>query len=45
MCMCVTGLKPTEVAHDIQLQVASYVEKELKLVNSFDTWHGKCNMN
>ena len=38
--MYVTGLKLKEVAHDIQLQVSSYVEKELKLVNSFDTWHG-----
>ena len=28
------------MAHDIQMQVTSYVEKELKMVNSFDTWHG-----
>lgn len=37
---CVLGLKPKEVAHDIQLQVGNYVTKELKMVNSFDTWHG-----
>lgn len=35
-----TGLETKEVAHDIQLQVASYVKNELKMVNSFDTWHG-----
>jgi hypothetical protein len=34
------GLKLKEVAHDIQMQVTKYVEKELKMVNSFDTWHG-----
>ena len=36
-----TGLKVVEVAHDIQLQVAHYVTKDLKLINSYDTWHGK----
>ena len=33
-----------EVAHDMQLQVAGYVTKDLKLVNSYDTWHGILNM-
>ena len=30
-----------EVAHDIQLQVSKFVTQELKVLNSFDTWHGK----
>ena len=30
-----------EVAHDIQQQVARYVTSDLKLLNSYDTWHGK----
>ena len=34
------GLKPKEVAHDIQMQVTHYIEKELEMINSFDTWHG-----
>ncbi len=34
------GLNIVEVAHDIQAQVASYVKKELGVVNSYDTWHG-----
>ena len=34
------GLKVIEVAHDMQAQVSKYV-RELKLVNSYDTWHGK----
>ena len=33
------GLKITEVAHDMQRQVAQYVVKQ-GLVNSYDTWHG-----
>ena len=33
-----------EVAHDMQLQVAHYIKQDLKLLNSFDTWHGMdCN--
>lgn len=28
------------MAHDIQLQVGNYVERDLKMLNSFDTWHG-----
>ena len=34
------GLNIVEVAHDMQLQVASYIKQDLKLLNSFDTWHG-----
>ena len=34
------GLKVTEVAHDIQMQVARYVQ-DMGFVNSYDTWHGK----
>ena len=29
------------VSHDIQQQVARYVTSDLKLLNSYDTWHGK----
>ena len=35
-----TGLKVVEVAHDMQLAVGRYVKDDLKLLNSFDTWHG-----
>ena len=34
------GLKVVEVAHDMQLAVGRYVKQDLKLLNSFDTWHG-----
>ena len=37
------GLKVVEVAHDMQLAVGRYVKQDLKLLNSFDTWHGNCN--
>ena len=33
-----------EVAHDMQLQVSKFVTGDLKLINSFDTWHGICNI-
>ena len=29
-----------EVAHDMQRSVGRYVKQDLKLLNSFDTWHG-----
>ena len=35
------GLRVIEVAHDIQSQVGKYVSTDLRLVNSYDTWHGK----
>ena len=35
------GLDICEVAHDVQLQVSRYITSELKLLNSYDTWHGK----
>lgn len=35
-----TGLNVVEVAHDIQAQVSKYVKSDLKLTNSYDTWHG-----
>lgn len=43
LCLVIflVGLKVVEVAHDIQTSVASYV-RSLKLVNSYDTWHGEC---
>ena len=31
-----------EVAHDFQLQIKNYIANDLRLVNSYDTWHGKC---
>lgn len=34
------GLNVVEVAHDIQKQVSKYVTSRLKLINSYDTWHG-----
>ena len=34
------GLNVVEVAHDMQLAVGRYVKNDLKLLNSFDTWHG-----
>ena len=30
-----------EVAHDFQQQIRKYVVEDLKLLNSYDTWHGK----
>ena len=34
------GLNVVEVAHDIQQQVSKYISSDLKMVNSYDTWHG-----
>lgn len=34
-------MKICEVAHDMQSQVTKYVTGSLKLVNSYDTWHGQ----
>ncbi len=34
------GLNITEVAHDYHTQLRTYITQELKLLNSFDTWHG-----
>ena len=38
--MVLPGLKIVEVAHDMQLQVSCYIKQDLKLLSSFDTWHG-----
>ena len=35
------GLDIREVAHDVQSQVSHYITSELKLLNSYDTCHGK----
>ena len=35
------GLDIREVAHDCQTQLSRYVTSELKLLNSYNTWHGK----
>ena len=37
----ILDLKVVEVAHDHQIQVMKYVTEDLKLINSYDTWHGK----
>ena len=37
---CFLEVNVVEVAHDMQLQVARYIKQDLKLLNSFDTWHG-----
>ena len=29
-----------EVAHDFQQQIRRYVVEDLKMLNSYDTWHG-----
>ena len=34
------GLNVVEVAHDNSSSVKGYITQELKLVNSYDTWHG-----
>ena len=30
-----------DVAHDYQAQVQKYVVEKLRLLNSYDMWHGK----
>ena len=42
LCVFHEGLNITEVAHDYNTQLKTYITQELKLVNSFDTWHGMC---
>ncbi len=37
----VSGLNIVEVAHDNQSVVKKFVTDDLKLTNSYDTWHGK----
>jgi hypothetical protein len=36
----ILGLHVVEVAHDFQQQIRRYVVEDLKMVNSYDTWHG-----
>ena len=36
-----SDFKVVEVAHDHQTQVMKYITDDLKLINSYDTWHGK----
>lgn len=38
------GVDVREVAHDMQAQVTRFVTTELKLLNSYDTWHGTKNV-
>ena len=38
--MVCPGLNVVEVAHDFQQQIRRYVVDDLKLLNSYDTWHG-----
>ena len=39
------GLNVVEVAHNFQQQIRRYVVEELKLLNSYDTWHGKVHVH
>ena len=39
--MTYSGLNIVEVAHDNQKQVKQYITDDLKVLNSYDTWHGK----
>ena len=41
---CDVGLNVVEVAHDFQQQIRRYVVEDLKLLNSYDTWHGKTHV-
>jgi len=36
---CFVSLDVCEMAHDVQMQVFRYVTREMKLLNSYDTWH------
>ena len=40
----ILGLRVTEVAHDMQTQVAKYIKEDLKVTNFYDTWHGKSSI-
>ena len=46
-CSCITSTKFVidvniiEVAHDNAASVKNYIVGDLKLANSYDTWHGK----
>lgn len=39
------GLNVVEAAYDMQTAVGCYVKDDQKLFNSFDTWHGKSQIN
>ena len=41
ICESLTGLNVVEVAHDNCPSVKSYIVNDLKLINSYDTWHGE----
>ena len=36
-----SGLDVREVAHDYATSVSDYITSDLKLLNSYDTWHGE----
>ena len=39
---CILGINVVEVAHDYQVQVQKcIIDIDLKLLNSYDTWHGE----
>ena len=38
-----SDFKVAEVAHDHKKQVMKYITGDVKLINSYDTWHGKLN--
>ena len=37
----IAGLKIVEVAHDNATSVKKYITEDLRLLNSYDTWHGE----
>ena len=41
LAIVVIGLQITEVAHDNCSSVKTIIERDFKMINSFDTWHGK----
>ena len=39
-CFFYVGFDIREVAHDYATTVSAYITNELKVLNSYDTWHG-----
>ena len=41
----ILGLNVVEVAHDFQQQIKNCITNDLKLLNSYDTWHGQYHLS
>ena len=39
----IIGLTILEVAHDNCSTVKNLIEADFQMINSFDSWHGKCS--